>query len=799
MCISLNKEKPENIASYMINWLKDKYNISSSLLKNDEKKELENLKNEVHNFHEMDEHFFFIESQLKAKKETKVVEKKSKAPPKLKPRLPPDEIIPSDDEDINNPDEIDKRLDDPEYIESNIRQERRPGALEIFGQNAQNIKIKYNKKPPEIFEFIKINLLKSPLFSDLSFDVLKKCIDAMEEKNYSAMSEIVKQGDFSDLFYFIFEGELECKMGFTIVTREGNTKKEEKFDPRLVKVYYPGDYFGELNLLFHSPIRGTVKCITEAKIFILDRKIYKELLSNSLKEKNENRVLLFKSVPILETLEEQEFERLTRIVKEAIFYKGDIIIKENEYCNMLMIIEEGNCVGKKIKEKGKLPQKTKDYRENYIFFQESLLKSEKSQESIIAGSDVVKLICIDRYTFNNIFGSLEQILMRKPEVYQKYFPPLPEIVEEKPNLPPILFEGENLNPDNMIPMNENNLNNIEPQNINNNEEQHNIINQNNEQENINNINPSNIAELTEKYNKEKEEMKKEYEKKLKELDEKINSLKSPKINDINNNNNINNINNQIEYNNKMISINENENMNLNNDNMNNSQNINNKNENNINNTQNINNDNFNNNTQTKDNFINSQNNDNFNNNSQTKDNLNNNNLNNDNLNNNIQNNDNLNNNTQTNDNFINSQNNDIFHDNSQNKEILNNSIQKNENNIENNDNVNNNFNSNQNNIIYTNNINEINSNTNKNNENNILESLNNNSNNNNEVVNDRKENIPEFLQDNNKNGSGISPGENNKQINEYQNNLNNQIKENNEIIQDSIVKYGEEGGFIQDD
>ena len=62
MCINLMKEKPENIGTYMINYLKNKYNYSSSLLKNDEKKELDKLKNDVQHFHDMDEHFYFLDS-----------------------------------------------------------------------------------------------------------------------------------------------------------------------------------------------------------------------------------------------------------------------------------------------------------------------------------------------------------------------------------------------------------------------------------------------------------------------------------------------------------------------------------------------------------------------------------------------------------------------------------------------------------------------------------------------------------------------------------------------------------------
>ena len=186
MCINLMKEKPENIASYMINYLKNKYNYSSSLLKNEEKKELVKLKNDVQLFHDMDEHFYFVDSQVKAKKDIKIVEKRGKAPPKPKPRLPPDDIIPSDDEDLNNPDEIDTRLDDPDYIQSNSNPDFRRGILENLIDNNQETKIKYHNKSPEIFEFIKINLMKSPLFSELSMDTITKCINAMEEKNYNS-------------------------------------------------------------------------------------------------------------------------------------------------------------------------------------------------------------------------------------------------------------------------------------------------------------------------------------------------------------------------------------------------------------------------------------------------------------------------------------------------------------------------------------------------------------------------------------------------------------------------------------
>ena len=278
MCLKIIKEKPEDIVQYMMKYLRNKYNYSSSLMNNDQKKELSQLKRELQFFHEQEENYFFIESYHKYKKDVKNPDKKSKSVSKQKQRIPPDEIIPSDDEDYNNPEEIDNRLDDINYVKQNTTKEIRPDYFEINNHN-QKMEIKYNQKPEEIFEFLKLNLIKSPLFSELSLDILIKCINAMNEVNFKAMSEIVKQGEYSDNFYIILEGELECKMGFTIVKKEGNRTKIEKYDPKLVKVYYPGDYFCELNLLYHIPARGSIKSITEAKLYFLDRKTYKYILN----------------------------------------------------------------------------------------------------------------------------------------------------------------------------------------------------------------------------------------------------------------------------------------------------------------------------------------------------------------------------------------------------------------------------------------------------------------------------------------------------------------------------------------
>ena len=433
MCIKIVQSKPKDIPNFMLSYLKSTFNYSSSGLRFDEQKELENLRSKVEMFKDMEEHAYYSEQSKQGKKEVKPAEKKGRGQPKPKPRLPYEDNVLSDDEDYKNLDDVDPNLDNLDFIKNCAENNKRISVTEnCFVFDKQNLPaIKTHKKNPELFEFIRINLIKSPVFSELNFDVLKNIIDAMEEKNVPAVTDVVKQGDLEESFYFVAEGQLECKMQFTQITQEGNRKKVEKFEPKLVRIYNPGDYFGELSLLYHTPRRGTIRAITDVKLYTLNRSTYKLILRKANEEKTEKIINAMKSVKILSMLEDEELEKLESITKEAVYSNGEMIIKENEFSNTLMILEKGKCIGTKTEEKGKTPIETSKYKDGDVLFEKAILRPEKSEENILASSDVVKFICVDRNGLRNNLGQYENILMRNMELYQEIFPPEEEKKDEE--------------------------------------------------------------------------------------------------------------------------------------------------------------------------------------------------------------------------------------------------------------------------------------------------------------------------------------------------------------------------------
>ena len=511
LCLDTVEKKPKDISYHMINFLHNKYRYSSSGLQYDEKKELEKLRDEVELFREMDEHTYYSDQQKQVKKEVKQTEKKSKVPPKPKPRLPPEEQIVSDDEDYNNEEEIDENLDNVEFIQNcNLNNKRSAVTENTLSEQDEQSQIKFHKKNSDIVEFMRISLMKSPLFSELPLPILKQCIDAMEEKNIPAVTDVVKQGEIGDCFYFIVEGDLECKMQFIKVTKEGNRKKVEKFEPKLVKVYGPGDYFGELSLLYQTPRRGTIKTVTDVKAYVLNRTNYKKILKNAKNESMTKKINVFKKVPILQTLTDEEYEKLEKISKEAIYYKGETILKQNEFCNAMLIIDKGKCIGTQTEEEGKIPVKIRDYKEGDIIGEGALLKPEKQQENIIVDTDIVKFICVDRFSFRSNFGSLEQMLMRNLDLYYEYFPP---IVEEKPEEKNEKEDNDKSNQDKSAQNNQSQQPNEAPK-----------MNESPSTNNINNNtnnNTVNVDEIIKKIKNEADEEKKKMEMKQNEEIEKL--------------------------------------------------------------------------------------------------------------------------------------------------------------------------------------------------------------------------------------------------------------------------------------
>lgn len=208
--------------------------------------------------------------------------------------------------------------------------------------------------------------------------------------------------------YVLESGSLDCTKIFA-----GNK------DPTHLKVYQPGEGFGELALLYNAPRAATITAKTDYIIWRLDRDTFNHIVKDASAKKREKYDNFLQSVSILKTMDPYERSKLGDAIKEFKFKKGDYIITEGDVGNVFYLIMKGNCIA--TKDLGdKEPTHLKDYKDGDYFGERALLTNENRAANVVVTSNECVVLSLERETFVRLLGSLQDILKRNMEDYCKF-------------------------------------------------------------------------------------------------------------------------------------------------------------------------------------------------------------------------------------------------------------------------------------------------------------------------------------------------------------------------------------------
>ena len=128
---------------------------------------------------------------------------------------------------------------------------------------------------------------------------------------------------------------------------------------------------------------------------------------------------IIEKVELFKTLNNEEKSKIIDIIEDKEFKEGDEIIKINENEEDFVILYEGKCHSEKISDTGKAPQFIKDYNLFEFFGEVPWFKCE-NRNYIVKADEDCNVMVINKKKFKRMFGTLENILKRRPEVYQKF-------------------------------------------------------------------------------------------------------------------------------------------------------------------------------------------------------------------------------------------------------------------------------------------------------------------------------------------------------------------------------------------
>ncbi|KAJ8609019.1 hypothetical protein CTAYLR_010678 [Chrysophaeum taylorii] len=320
----------------------------------------------------------------------------------------PDDAAPEQQQQQDDEDEEEDYVDDLPVLKSGgayDRDKKRNSVCAESDVGQAEIK-EFDKSDSERQRIIEI-LEHQVLFRHLDADQKEFAARAMEPVDFKTGDVIIKQGDAGDHFYVLASGSVECY----VADPQGTEK--------LVQTYGPGGAFGELAIMYNAPRAATCKAVARCKLYALERRAFKVIVMKTTIEKRAQAKTFLQNVEILKQLNDTELLQLADAMRELTFDDADVICRQGQPGSDFYIIKHGTVVCTQTDARGDQVEVARLGVGDY-FGEIALLTSKPRQATVAAASPTLKLLSLDRPTFNRILGSIEDILRRNISAYNKF-------------------------------------------------------------------------------------------------------------------------------------------------------------------------------------------------------------------------------------------------------------------------------------------------------------------------------------------------------------------------------------------
>ncbi len=244
------------------------------------------------------------------------------------------------------------------------------------------------------------DLKKYRYFSSLSDESLELMSSRMTMMEHPPKTEIIKEGNPGDFFYFIVNGRLEV----TKLTRRGQEAK--------LAIITSGQGFGEMSLLTGSTRFSSVKSVTKVTLYQLPKKDFEEVVGREpafkkmlLKKAEEyseyNKIKVLQPFALLEP--DKMYAVLSRMTEKT-YNLGEDIIVQGDKGDFYYVIKSGRVA---VLQKKKGEQDAKQVAvlgEGDAFGEEALIRDDPRNATCRAIEETT-VYCLDKVDFAQVLQS----------------------------------------------------------------------------------------------------------------------------------------------------------------------------------------------------------------------------------------------------------------------------------------------------------------------------------------------------------------------------------------------------------
>ncbi|KAL4479449.1 hypothetical protein ABPG72_011771 [Tetrahymena utriculariae] len=304
-------------------------------------------------------------------------------------------------------DESDDEVQEIEVRKVNKQIQRVSVSAEAYGlfNKRENFQPRVIAKPQETVENIKKRLQGVFMFSALEENERNIVVNAMEEVRFKAGDQVINQGEEGNLLYVVESGELDCFK-----------KYFDKPEPTYLKTYQPGEYFGELALLYNAPRAASIKAKTDVVLYGLDRETFNHIVKDASMKRRALYEDFFKTFELLKTIvDPYEKTKLADAVEVRDFQKNEVIVQQGSNNTNIYIVYQGEVVAKQN------DQQLFKYESGHYFGEIPVLTQKPQPFTFVSNAEKTSILIVGERDYRNTLVIVEDKLKKCLEKYSAYY------------------------------------------------------------------------------------------------------------------------------------------------------------------------------------------------------------------------------------------------------------------------------------------------------------------------------------------------------------------------------------------
>lgn len=219
---------------------------------------------------------------------------------------------------------------------------------------------------------------------------VRELVDSMYSKCIGAGEFVIREGEVGAHLYVSASGEFAVMQNGKVLDKMG-----------------PGKAFGELAILYNCTRTASIRVLSEARVWVLDRRVFQQIMMRTGLQRIENSVNFLKSVPLLRNLSDELLAKIADVLELEFYAAGTYIIRQGTAGDSFFLISQGNVrVTQKLTPASLEETELRTLSRGDYFGEQALINEDKRTANIIALPPGVECLSLDRDSFKRLIGDL---------------------------------------------------------------------------------------------------------------------------------------------------------------------------------------------------------------------------------------------------------------------------------------------------------------------------------------------------------------------------------------------------------